>query len=134
MVRRKYSAKPALRGTPDKSRAELRHSRSEDFLAEAGEDEFNAEERGAVVLVEDGIDLHDFEGNHGLSVRDHFHGEMGFAVGDAAAHGSAAAGSVGGIDKTNIGADGDPGGVVQGLLRGVEHASAHAALVNAAHG
>src|SRR5689334_14721842 len=76
----------------EKARAELPHSNLEDFLAEAGENEFDAEESGAVVLVENGVDLDDFEGNHGFGVGNHFHGEMGFAIGDAAAHGSAHAG------------------------------------------
>jgi len=43
-----------------KSGVELLHSKSQDFLAEAGEDELDTEERGAVVLVENGIDLDDF--------------------------------------------------------------------------
>src|SRR5882762_4937164 len=59
---------------------------------------------------------------------------MGFAVGDAAAHGSADAGSIGGIDEVHIEADGDAGGVVHGVLEGVGHDFAHAALVNVAHG
>src|SRR5712692_11249228 len=107
---------------------------SQDFLAEAGEDEFDAEKRGAVVFVEDGIDLDDFEGNHGLGVGDHFHREMGFAVGNAAADGSANTGGVGRIDEVHIEADGDAGGVVYGVLEGLGHDVAHAALVNVAHG
>src|SRR5260370_42269330 len=83
---------------------------SQDFLAESGEDELDAEESGAVVFVEDGIDLDDFEGNHGLGVGDHFHGEMGFAIGAAAAHGSADAGGVGGLGATHIEGDGGAGG------------------------
>src|SRR5258708_24025776 len=59
---------------------------------------------------------------------------MGFAVGDAAAHGSADAGSIGGIDEVHIEADGDAGGVVHGVLEGVGHDFAHTALVNVAHG
>src|SRR5260370_23152028 len=59
---------------------------------------------------------------------------MGFAVGDAAADGSADAGSVGGIDEVHIEADGDAGGVVHGVLESVGHDFAHAALVNVAHG
>src|SRR5258708_12694438 len=59
---------------------------------------------------------------------------MGFAVGGAAAHGSADAGSIGGIDEVHIEADGDAGGVVHGVLEGVGHDFAHAALVNIAHG
>src|SRR5260370_42680847 len=75
---------------------------SKDFLAEAGEDELDAEKRCAVVLVEDGIDLDDFEGNHGLGVGDHFHGEMGFPVGDAATDGSANTGGIGGGEEIPI--------------------------------
>src|SRR5712692_1818967 len=37
---------------------------SKDFLAEAGEDEFDAEKSSAVVFVEDWVDLNDFHGNH----------------------------------------------------------------------
>src|SRR5258706_12829681 len=59
---------------------------------------------------------------------------MGLAVGDAAADGSADAGSVGGIDEVHIEADGDAGGVVHGVLERVGHDFAHAALVNVAHG
>src|SRR5689334_3677238 len=83
----------------EKAGAELPHSKLEDFLAEAGEDEFDAEESSAVVLVEDGVDFDDFEGNHGLGVGNHFHGKVRFAIGNAAAHGSAHAGGIGGIDK-----------------------------------
>src|SRR5256885_13755025 len=59
---------------------------------------------------------------------------MGFAVGDAAADGSADTGSIGGIDEIHIEADGDAGGVVPGVLEGVRHDFAHAPLVNVAHG
>src|SRR5258707_15022880 len=59
-------------------RTQLPHSKLKNFLAEAGEDEFDAEERGAIVFVEDGIDLYDFEGIHRLGVGNHFHGEMSF--------------------------------------------------------
>ena len=38
----------------------------QDFLAEAGEDEFNAEECGPVVFVDHGIDFDDFERGHGF--------------------------------------------------------------------
>ncbi len=86
------------------------------------------------MLVEDGIDLDDLERNHGLGVGDHFHGEVGFAVGDAAADRSAHAGGVGGIDEIHIEADGDAGGVVHGVLQGFGHDVAQAALVNVAHG
>src|SRR5260370_39349646 len=86
------------------------------------------------MLVEDGIDLDDFAGSHGLGVGDHFHGEVGFAVGDAAADRSAHAGGVGGIDEIHIEADGDAGGVVHGVLESVGHDFAHAALVYVAHG
>ena len=72
--------------------------------------------------------------DHGFAVGDHFHGEMGFAVGDAAAHGRADAGSVGGIDEIHVEADGDAGGVVHGVFHGVGHDFAHAALVDVAHG
>src|SRR5260370_11658188 len=59
---------------------------------------------------------------------------MGFAVGDAAAYGSADAGSVSGIDEVHIEADGDAGGVIHGVLESVGHDFAHAAFVNVAHG
>src|SRR5260370_3952930 len=111
-AREKYSAKPWLKAEPEITGADPSHSRSENFLAEAGEDEFDAEKRRAVVLVEDGIDLDDLERNHGLGVGDHFHGEVGFAVRDAAAHGSADSGSVGRVDEIHIEADGDAGGGV----------------------
>src|SRR5712692_3267029 len=113
---------------------QVRTLRLQDFLAEAGEDELDAEERGAVVFVEDGVDLDDFEGNHGLGVGNHFHGEMGFAVGDAAPDGSAHAGSIGGIDEIHIQADGNACRIVHGVLEGVGHDFAHAALINIAHG
>src|SRR5258706_7837148 len=93
-------------------RTQLPHSKLKNFLAEAGEDEFDAEERGAIVFIEDGIDLDDFEGNHGLGVCNHFHGEMSFPVGDAAAHGSADSGSIGGVPQIPIAADSDAGGVL----------------------
>src|SRR6266852_3405314 len=134
LLRQRYSPKLALGAAPHQAEAGFLNSISKDFLAEAGEDEFDAEERGAIVFVENGIDLDDFEGNHGLGVGDHFHGEMGFAIGDTAAHGSADAGSVGGIDEVHIEADGDAGGVVHGVLEGVGHDFAHAALVDVAHG
>src|SRR6266576_1890973 len=117
------------------SRSELTTKEySQDFLAEAGEDEFHAEERGAIVLVENRIDLNDFEGNHGLRVRAHLHGEMGFAVGDTAAYGSANAGRICGIDKIHIEADGDASGIVHGVLEGFGHYVTQAALINVAHG
>src|SRR6266852_1568694 len=134
LLRQRYSPKLALGAAPHQAEAGFLNSISKDFLAEAGEDEFDAEERGAVVFVENGINLDDFEGNHGLGVGDHFHGEMGFAIGDTAAHGSADAGGVGGIDEIHIEADRDAGGVVHGVLESLGHDVAHAALVNVAHG
>src|SRR5258708_6304915 len=107
---------------------------SQDFLAEAGEHEFDAQERGAIVFVENGIDLDDFQGNHGFGVGDHFHSEMGFAIGDAATDGSANAGGIGGIDEIHIEAHGDTRSVVHRVFEGVRHDFAHAALVNIAHG
>src|SRR5712692_36598 len=107
--------------------------RLQDFLAESGEDELDAEESGAIVFVENRIDLDDFEGNHGLGVGNHFHGEVGFAIGDAAAHRRAHSGRVGGIDEVHVQADGDAGGVVHGVLEGLGHDVPHAALVDVAH-
>ena len=72
--------------------------------------------------------------DHGFAVGDHFHGEVSFAIGYAAADGCADAGSVGGIDEIHVEADGDAGGVVHGVFDGVGHDFAHAALVDVAHG
>jgi hypothetical protein len=41
-----------------------RWGRSQDFLAQAGEDQFNAQQRGRVVYVDYRIDFDQLEGNH----------------------------------------------------------------------
>src|SRR5208337_5595300 len=76
----------------------------------------------------------DFHGDHGFAVRDHFHGEVRFAVGDAAAHGRAHAGRVAGIQEVHVQADADTCGIVHGEFEGVSHYLAHAAFVDVAHG
>src|SRR5437868_4617398 len=86
------------------------------------------------MLVENGIDLDDFQTDHRFAVSDHFHGQVSFAVSDSAAYRSAYAGSVGGIYEIHVEADGDAGGVVHGILYGVGHHFSHAALVDVAHG
>src|SRR6516162_9618303 len=107
---------------------------SKNLLAQGGEDQLDAEQGGAVVFVEDGIDLHHFHRNHGFGVGNHFHGEVSFAVGGTAAHGRANAGSVGGIHEIHVQTDGDASGVVHSIFEGFRHDIAHAALVNVAHG
>src|SRR5713101_5519609 len=58
---------------------------------------------------------------------------MRFAISDSAAHGSAYTWCVGWIDEVHVQADGNAGGVVQGVFEGVTHDFAHAALVDVAH-
>src|SRR3954469_9073792 len=61
----------------------------QDFLAEGAERKLDRQVGGAVVLVDDRVDLDDLEAGHAAVVRDDLHGEVGLAIGGAAADGSA---------------------------------------------
>jgi len=87
------------RGTSEKS---LGLTELKNFLAEGGEDQFNAQQSGAVVLVKDRIDFHYFHRNHGLGVGNHFHGEMRFTIGDATADRRADAWGIRGVNEVHV--------------------------------
>src|SRR5690348_6876226 len=90
--------------------------------------------RGAVVLVDDRIDFDDLEAEHTAVIGDDLHGEMGFAVGGAAAHRGADAGRVFGVDPIHVERNVVSGGAAAGGAEGLFHDSTHAALVDVAHG
>ena len=58
--------------------------------------------RGAVGLIDDGVDLDDFQRRHAAGIADALHGQMRLAVGDAAAHRRADAGRLARIDSVHI--------------------------------
>src|SRR5208283_2561689 len=92
------------------------------------------QERGAIVFVDDRIYFDNFHGDHGFAVGDHFHGEVGFTIGGAAADGGADSGGIAGIDEIHVQAYRDAVGIVHGVLEGVGHDFAHAALIDFTHG
>src|SRR5215210_2001076 len=61
-------------------------------LSERREDQLDAEFGRAVVDVERGVDLDDFEREHAARLGDLLHGEVRLAVGEPAAHHRAGAG------------------------------------------
>src|ERR1700736_3245738 len=58
---------------------------SQNLLSKSRQRQFDREIRGAIVLVDDGIHLHDLEAQHTPVVGDDLHGEVGFAIGGAPA-------------------------------------------------
>src|SRR5580658_3440456 len=103
-------------------------------LAQSRANHFDAEQRRFVVQINHRIYFNDFKRNHRLAVRDHLHCEVSFAVGDAAANGSADAGRVARVHEVHIEADGDSVGVVTCKFDCLAHHFAQAALVDVAHG
>ncbi len=90
--------------------------------------------RSAVVLVDDRIYFDDLEAEHAAVVGKDLHGEMRFAIGSAAAHGSADAGGVFGVDPVHVERDVIAGRAAARSAKGFFHHGAHAALVDVAHG
>src|SRR6516165_9141505 len=108
--------------------------RLQDLLAEGGAGQFYRQVGGAVVLVDDGVDLDHFEAEEAAVVGDDLHGEMRLAVGGAAADGGADAGGVLGVDPVHVEGDVIAGGAAAGGAQGLFDHGAHAALVDVAHG
>src|SRR5688500_15861388 len=73
------------RGTPTQRGHEPEPS-LEDRLSERARDQLHGERRGAVALIEDGIDLGDLDRAELPGCGEHLHGELRLAVSEAAAH------------------------------------------------
>src|SRR5439155_3600982 len=67
-------------------------------------------------------------------VGDDFHGQVRFAIGGAAAHGSADAGSILRIDPVHVEGDVIAGGATSGHTQSFFDDGAHATLVDVTHG
>src|SRR5579872_848562 len=107
---------------------------SKDFFAEGGEGQLHGQIGRAVVLVNHRIHLDNFEAQHAGVVGDNFHGQVAFAVGGAAAHGSAYAGRVLGINPVHVERNMVAGSAAAGHAQRFFHHYPHAALVNVTHG
>src|SRR6185312_14700971 len=77
-------------------------SLSQDFLSQGREDEFDSEVRRAVYFVDYRIYFDHFHREHLAGVADHLHGEVGFAVGGAAANRGTDARGVCGINEVHV--------------------------------
>src|SRR6185503_4855755 len=88
---------------------------------------------GAVVLVDDGVYFDDFEAEHAAVVGEDLHGEVGFAVGCAAADRGSDAGCILGIDPVHIERDVIAGCTAPRCPESFLHDGSHAALVDVAH-
>src|SRR2546423_15668313 len=86
------------------------------------------------MLVDDRIDFNNLEAGHASVVGDDFHGQVGFTITGAAAHRSSHAGSVFRIDPIHVERNVISGGVASGNAQRFFNHSAHAALINIAHG
>ena len=91
----------------------------ENLLAKGGAGQLNGEVGGAVVLVDDGVNLDDLEAEHAAVVGEDLHGQVRFAIGGAAAHRRADAGSIFGVDPVHVERDVVAGGAVAGRARGL---------------
>src|SRR4029079_5893575 len=89
---------------------------------------------GAVVLVDYRVHFDDFEAEHAAVVGDDLHGEVGFAVGCAPAHGGCDSGSIFGVDPVHVEGNVVTGGAASGCPQRLFHDGAHSALVDVAHG
>src|SRR5580704_4461874 len=96
--------------------------------------QFHGQFGGAVVLVDHGIHFDNLEADHAAVIGDDLHGEMGFAIGRAAADRSAYAGRVLGINPIHVERNVIAGGAAPGHSQSFFHDGAHAAFVNVAHG
>ena len=95
----------------------LKESVLQDRLTQCRQDQFAGEFDGDVALVEEGIDLDYFEGSHSAVGGDYLEGEMGFAIGRAAADQRARAGGETRIDHVDV----KRHGVTAGSLRSDRH-------------
>src|ERR1700728_189814 len=86
------------------------------------------------MLVDNRIHFDDFEAQHAAVVGNDFHGQMSFAIGRAAADGSAHARSVFGIDPVHIERDVITGGTAAGNAESFLHYGPHTAFIDVAHG
>src|SRR5271163_1969617 len=109
-------------------------SASQDFLPQAGEDQFHAQQRGSVVQVNHRIHFHHLERNHLLAVRNHFQRQMRFAIRHAAAHRSAHSWRITRVHEIHIQAHYDARRIVARKAQRFRHHLAHPPLVNIAHG
>src|SRR5271168_3149668 len=122
------------KSTPTRMRLAFIAVLLEDFLSQTGEDQLDSERGRLVMLVNHRVDFHHFERHHRFRIRNHFHGQVRLAISDAAAHGSAHARSVRGIDEIEIQAHRDSVGLILRKAQRFGHHLAHAALVQVAHG
>src|SRR5271156_3231866 len=106
---------------------------SQDFLPQAGEHQFNAQQRSGVVQINHGIHFHHFERNHLLAVRDHFQRQMRFAIRHSAAHRRAHPRRVARVHEIHIQAHDDSRRIVSCKSQRFRHHFAHPTLVNIAH-
>ena len=89
-------------------------SQSQNLLSHRRHDQFDGQIRGAVHFVDHRIHFHHFHRDHVAAIADHLHGEVRFAIGDAAAHRRADAGRIFGIDEIHIEREMEAGGVARG--------------------
>src|SRR6202167_73597 len=110
-----------------------RTQKSQDLLPQAGEHQFNAQQRRSIVQINHRIHFHHFERNHLLAVRDHLQRQMRFAIRHAAAHGRSHSRCVARVHEIHIQAHDDSRRVVSRKSQRFGHHFAHATLVNIAH-
>src|SRR5580658_5414527 len=110
-----------------------RAQKSQDFLPQAGEYQFNAQQRRSVVQINHGIYFHHLERNHLLAIRDHFQRQMRFAISHAAAHRRSHSRRITRIHEIHIQAHDDSRCVISRKSQRFSHHFAHATLVNIAH-
>src|SRR5947209_6236488 len=91
----------APRGATRTPRGRTRRG-SQRRLSERRQDQLHRQDRGAVLVVEDRVDLGDLERAEGAAGGDAFHQQVGFAVGDAAAYRRADAGSFLRVDAVHV--------------------------------
>src|ERR1700691_1069576 len=87
-----------------------------------------------VVFVDHGIHFDNLETHHASVISNDFHSQVSLAISSTAAHRSAHARRVLGIDPVHVERDVIAGGPASGHAQGLFHHSTHAALVNVAHG
>src|SRR5438876_9524424 len=127
---RNFTAETRSRGEPKRST----NSELQNLFSKRRDAQLHRQVGGLVVFVDDGVDLHDLEAGHAAVVGDDLHGQVGFAVGGAAAHRRAHAGSVFRVDPIHVERDVIAGGAAAGHAQRLFDDGAHAALVNVAHG
>src|SRR5438552_17176867 len=127
---RNFTAETRRRGEPKRSA----NSELQNLFPKRRDAQLHRQVGGLVVLVDDWVDFHDLEAGHAPVVGDDLHGQVGFAVGGAAAYRRAYAGSVFRIDPIHVERDVVAGGAAAGHAQRLFDDGAHAALIDIAHG